>query len=260
MLFFQFAKAQLVPQRIISLAPSLTKNLYLLDAGDLLVGCTNYCTIQSATEAEVIATAIQVNFEKAFMLKPDLLITTDLTKANTIQKFEKLGVKVKVFSNPLSFVEICDQFLELGELVGRKEIAQNVLKVVYTELETIKNKIKAPHKDRVFMQIGANPLFGVVPTMFMNDLIKYSGTENILGDLGMGSVNQEVVLMRDPDIIAVVLMGSNSEDEINYWKRFKNMNAVKHGRIFTLDPDDACSPTPVSFVKALKEMIAQVYP
>ena len=122
------------PNRIISLAPSLTKNLYLLGAEDLLVGCTNYCHLQSETDAEIVASAIQVNYEKAVVLKPDLIITTDLTKAKTIETFKKLDIEVLVFKNPTSFTEICEQFIFLGEKVGKKELAEQII-------EDAKNKI-----------------------------------------------------------------------------------------------------------------------
>ena len=104
-----FSVSGQTPQRIISLAPSLTKNLYLLDAEDLLVGCTSYCSLQSGTDAEVVASAVQVNYEKAVILKPDMVITTSLTKPKTIDTFRKLGVKVLEFPTPKSFSEICEQ-------------------------------------------------------------------------------------------------------------------------------------------------------
>lgn len=248
------------PKRIISLAPSLTKNLYLLNAEDLLVGCTNYCHLQSETDAEVVASAIQVNYEKAVTLKPDLVITTDLTKSKTIDTFKKLDVEVLVFKNPTSFAEICEQFILLGEKVGRKELAENIIEDAKKRMEVIKAKVpEGSNKQKIFMQIGANPLFAVVPETFMNDFIDFSGTENIFSDLTMGSVNRETILVRNPDIIVVVLMGTMGTDEKSRWEEFDNLSAVKKKQVFTMNADNACSPTPLSFVTALDELIGLIY-
>ncbi len=248
------------PRRIISLAPSLTKNLYLLEAEELLVGCTNYCTLQSETDADIVASAIQVNYEKAVMLKPDLVITTTLTKAKTIDTFEKLGVPVLVFENPTSFDEICEQFIILGENVGKKRLAEEIIEDAQMRITVIKQKIPDhTSKQKVFMQIGTNPLFAVVPNTFMNDFINFSGTENIASDLIIGSINLESVLVRNPDIIVVVLMGIVGKEEKMRWESFENLNAVKKKQVFVMEADNACSPTPLSFVDALDEMISLIY-
>ena len=248
------------PQRIISLAPSLTKNLYLLHAEDLLVGCTSYCTLQSGTDAEVVASAIQVNYEKAVMLKPDLLITTSLTKPKTIETFKKLGVEVLVFDSPQSFDEICQQFIELGKKIGKEALAQKIIADSKSRIEKIEQQVPVGKpKQKVFMQIGANPLFAVVPDTFMNDFIRLSGTQNIASDLSVGSINREMVLVSNPDVIIVVLMGSLGAEEKDRWEEFEALSAVQKDQVFIVDADKTCSPTPVSFVEALDDIINLIY-
>jgi iron complex transport system substrate-binding protein len=248
------------PQRIISLAPSLTKNLYLLGAEDLLVGCTSYCTLQSETDAEVVASAIQVNYEKAVVLKPDLVITTTLTKPKTIDTFKKLGVEVLVYETPQSFDAICAQFIDLGKQVGKKQQAETIISDARERMAEIRRKIpaKAPSQ-KIFMQIGANPLFGVVPNTFMNDFVQFSETDNIAADLSVGSINRETVLIRNPDIIVVVLMGLIGEEEKTQWETYPSLSAVKKDQIFIMNADQACSPTPLSFIEALDELITEIY-
>jgi len=248
------------PKRIISLAPSLTKNLYLLEAQDLLVGCTKYCRLQSETDAQVIASAIQVNYEKAILLKADLIITTDLTKTKTIDTFKKLGIEVLVFKNPKNFNEICEQFIELGAKIGKTDQAKAIITQARERVSSLTASIPINRsRQKLFMQIGANPLFTVVPGMFMNDLIQLSACTNLASDLRMGSINLESVLLRDPEVIIVVLMGSMGMEEKMKWNKFTNLTAVKKQQIYTLGADNACSPTPLSFVDALEELIGLVY-
>lgn len=254
-----FAQAT-TPQRIISLAPSLTKSLYMLDAKDLLVGCTSFCTLQNPDDAEVVASAVKVNLEKAMMLKPDLVLTSSLTSPETKRAFENLGVEVMYFPYPKSYQEMCDYLLRLGEKIGRKELAEKLVAESKARLaKVIASVPKTGHKPRVFMQIGANPLFTVVPHTFMQDFIDFSGCENIAGDLEIGSITREGVLVRNPDIIFVILMGSVSADEKDKWENYPALNAVKNNKIFVLDSEKTCSPTPLDFVDALEQMIGLIY-
>src|SRR5690554_7538521 len=48
-------------KRIISLAPSLTKSIYYLEAQDQLVGRTSYCFVADKDNKEVVASAVTVN-------------------------------------------------------------------------------------------------------------------------------------------------------------------------------------------------------
>jgi iron complex transport system substrate-binding protein len=248
------------PKRIISLAPSVTKSLYWLNAGDLLAGCTSFCILQDTKDAEVVATAVQVNIEKAIMLKPDLVIATSLTNPETIRTFEKLGIEVLNFPYPRSFDEICRNIQVLGKKIGKEKLADQQIASTREKLEVVKSKV--PHrtqKPKIFFQIGANPLFTAVPNTFMQDFIDFAGCVNIAADLKTGSITRETVLVRDPDVIMVLMMGSVSKEEKSKWETYKNLKAVKNHKIFMVDDEKTCSPTPELFVEALDEMIGLIY-
>lgn len=248
------------PKRIISLAPSLTKSLYWLEGGDLLAGCTSFCILRNPDDAEVVATAVQVNIEKAVMLKPDLVIASSLTNPETIRTFEKLGIPVLKFPYPRSFDDICQHVQILGEKIGREELADRLIADTRKRLDAVRAKVPVrKEKPRVFFQIGANPLFTAAPNTFMEDFIKFSGCVNIASDLKIGSITRETVLVRDPDVIMVMLMGSVSREEKDKWEVYKNLTAVKNNKVFVVDDEKTCSPTPELFVEALDEIIGLIY-
>lgn len=248
------------PARIISLAPSVTKSLYWLDAGDLLAGCTSFCILQHSGDAEVVATAVQVNLEKAVILKPDLVIATPLTNPETIRTFEKLGIEVLSFPYPRSFDEICENMMVLGRKIGKENVAGRLIADTRKRLEIVKSKVpRRDQKPTVFFQIGADPLFTAVPNTFMQDFIDFAGCLNIAADLKVGSITRETVLMRNPDVIMVLMMGTVSREEKEKWEVYKNLKAVKNHRVFMIDDEKTCSPTPELFVEALEEMIGLIY-
>lgn len=246
------------PLRVVSLAQSITQNLEYLESDEFeLVGCTSYCTPRKKTE--VIASAIQVNIEKVVTLKPDLVLSTDITNPKTTDKLKSLGIRVENFSTARSFDEICEQFIRLGQLIGQKEEAISIIDQTRKKVETLRKKVPSGPSPKVFIQIGADPLYAVYPGLFMNDYITFSGGQNIAAKLTMGAISRESVLLSNPDLIFVVTMGVLGEQEKKNWEKMPQMNASKNHRIYIIDSNEACTPTPVTFASTLERIITLSY-
>jgi ABC-type Fe3+-hydroxamate transport system substrate-binding protein len=246
-------------RRIISLVPWMTKSLYLMGEQKRLVGCTNYCPVEVTDKILVVATSVNVNIEKILMLRPDLVLASSLIKPEILDNIRKLGIKVENMSYPGSFDEICTDFVRIGQLVGQTEKAKNIVKQQHDRMAKIRAKVPAGKHPKMFVQIGANPLFCAVPQTFMNDFITFAGGTNIASGLKIGSVTREYVLKQNPDIIFIVTMGIVAEEERDTWKNYPVLSAAKNKRIFILDADKTCSPTPVLFVDALEEIVHLSY-
>lgn len=246
-------------QRIVSLAPSLSKMFYILEAENNLVGCTNYCLEAVKDKKSVVANALEVNIEKIYTLKPDLVITSELTKPSTIEALEKIGIKVKVLPSPKSFNQICDQLIELANLIGKQALVKSIIDKQKVRLSQLNQLIPKGKKPKVFFEIGAKPIFTVIPNTFMDDFITYSGGENIASDLKHGTITRENVVLRNPDVIIIVTMGVAGIEEKTTWEKYTNINASKNGKIFSIDADKACSPDPINFVDVVEQLITLMY-
>ncbi len=246
--------------RIVSLAPSITKEIIDLGLKNNIVGATSYCEITKTNKELVIGTATEVNIEKVILLKPDMVLTTALTEPNIIESLRKNGVNVYLVSKMHSFGEICSHFKELGKLVGREAAADSIIAVSVKKIDSLKSIIPAgTQKKKVFFQIGANPIFTVIPNTFMNDLITMSGCENIAYDFTKGTITRESVLQRNPDVIFVVTMGILGEDETKAWQSYKDMSATKNSKIFVVDSDMACTPTVLSFTRTFEQVVKNIF-
>jgi len=244
------------PHRIVSLVPTVTEELYLLGAGDKIVGVTVYCQRPpQAQTKEKVGTVIDVNIEKIIELRPDLVIASPLTDRKQIRKLRGLELRVEIFDAPTDFQGLCDSFLTLSRLVGKEQRAEEVLERTNRKLEAVKKRIEGVAKSRVFVQIGANPLFTADRASFINDLIECAGGINIASDAKTGIYSREEVIKRNPDTILIVTMGIVGEREKEVWLRYRTIDAVKNRRIFTVDSYRVCSPTPVSFVQTVKELV-----
>ncbi|MFA9392988.1 MAG: ABC transporter substrate-binding protein [Prolixibacteraceae bacterium] len=242
-------------QRIVSLAPSLTKNIYFLGAQDQLLGCTNYCTEALADGKEVVASAIKVNVEKTVSLHPDLVLVTTITSPETIAMLKKLGVLVEVFETPKNFKEICDQFIRLGQLTDHQEKAKEIIQQTTDKINALKSTISTENQPNVFFQIGADPIFTVLANTFMNDYITLAGGENIAGELKHGTMTRESVLVKNPEYIFIVTMGMTGDSEKQIWQRFDDLAATQQHNIFIVDAEKACSPTPITFADTFENIV-----
>jgi iron complex transport system substrate-binding protein len=244
-------------KRIVSLAPSLTQNLHYLESEDRLVGCTSYC--QTNNVIEVVASAVKVNIEKVDSLKPDLVIATTLTENETVEILRKFDINVKVYPECKSFNDICSQFVDLGKILGKEDHALNIIKKCREKVDKLQKSVNSTEKPKVFMQIGANPLYTVLPDTFMDDYITFAGGQNIASGFTIGNITRENVLLRNPDVIFIVTMDIVGEDEKKNWEKVKEMNASKNEKIFIIDSNKACNPTPVTFVETLDIIINLTY-
>jgi len=248
------------PQRIISLGPSLTRELYLLGVEDRLVGNTLYCRQPpEAQKKEKVATVTKVNLEKVMILRPDLVLTSSLTNSEQVEKLKNLGIRVITFSTARSFSQICDQFLELGRIVGKEKEAERILSQSRKKMNSITGRGKNLPKPKVFVQVGAKPLFAVTNDSFVNDFIKFAGGINIASGAKTGLYSREKVLEQNPDVIIIVTMGIVGEEEKEIWRKYKTLNAAKNNRIYIVDSYKVCSPTPVSFVEVLEEIVGLIH-
>lgn len=249
------------PQRIISLGPAITEELYLLGVGDRIVANTIYCKRPSdAEKKEKVGTVIKVDLEKIIKLKPDLVLATSLTDREQLQKMKNLKINVVEIPIAKNFQDICADFLKIGELVGKRKEAERIIEEVKIKVSSIREKTKHLSRKKVIVQVGAKPLYVATKRYFVDDFIEFAGGINIAGDSETGLYSREKVLKQNPDVIIIVTMGIIGEKEKEIWQKYKTLNAVKNNRIYIIDPDKLCSPTPVSFAETLEEIGEILHP
>ena len=249
------------PQRIISLVPSVTEAIYLLNAEDKLVANTTYCIRpEEAKKKEKVGTIIIVNLEKIVQLEPDIVLASSLIHPRTKKKLENLGIKVATFPQPKNFTGLSRQFTELARIVNKEQEAEKIAAVMKRKVGSVKKRVEGLEKPKVLMQIGANPLFVANKDSFINDFVELAGGINIARDAKTGLYSREEVLKRNPDVIIIVTMGIVGEREKEIWQKFTTVSAVRDNRIHIVDSYRFCSPTPVTFVEALEEIVRMLHP
>lgn len=249
------------PQRIISLAPAITQKLYLLGVEDRLLANTIYCrTPDDARLKTKIGNVTHVNLELIVSLKPDLVLASQLTKPEQIQKLQNMGIRVVRAPNATDFESLCDDFKNLGRLVGAEKLAQIIVERARQDVDGIKKRTANLRRKRVFIQIGSKPLFTATRQSFLNDYIELAGGENVADCEKSGIYSREKVVEDNPDVIIITTMGMVGETEKEVWLNYPSITAVRNNDIHVMDSYRICSPTPVIFAETLKEIAEILHP
>jgi len=248
------------PQRIISLMPTVTEELFLLGLGDNIIGRTMYCIRPlEAAKIEKVAVGKEVSLEKIISLRPNVILASFYTDPKAMRKLESLGLKVVKFEQALNFDQICENFLKLSIVVDKETLANEIVKAAKNKVKELEAEVFGYDKPNIFIQIGAKPLFAIGRDSPVNDLFKVSGTKNILGDRKSSVFSREEVIKQDPEYIFMVTMGAVDANEKKIWQQFKRLRAVKEDKLFVIDSNRVCSSTPVTFAQVASEFVDMIH-
>ncbi|CUT02689.1 cobalamin-binding protein [Candidatus Chrysopegis kryptomonas] len=235
------------PERIVSLAPSITETLFFLGLGDKVVGVTKYCNYPPEAQSKtIIGGVIDPNYEIILSLKPDIVMMT--VEGNTKESFNKLsdlGLKIFV-TNPRNFEGVFKTILDIGKICKVETRAKFLVDSLRAELEKIKKINSGKHKPKVFVLLSLNPLMTAGKNTFINEIIENAGGINI----GKNSkqnypiFNREEILKLNPDIIILTESKIGKDELLNLFPEWKHINAIKENKIFKIDPDILLRPSP----------------
>lgn len=248
------AVVQAAPERIISLAPSVTENLFALGVGDKVVGVTSWCDFPAeARSRTIVGDAMTLNLEVILSLEPDLIVADVNLTPGHIETLQSLELPVFVIA-PTTVAEVEESLRQLGEAVGAKEEGEKLAQGMANRLEELLAGINRTYKTRVFMEVWNAPLMTAGPGSFMDELIVLAGGENIAGDATTPwpTFSEELVIARDPEV--VVLTSYNLEEALGR-QAWQVTSAMTAGHVYEVNAD-LFSRTTVRILDALAELIA----
>ncbi|MFW9971565.1 MAG: ABC transporter substrate-binding protein [Candidatus Odinarchaeota archaeon] len=251
------------PNRIISMAPSITEILYALDIEDKLVGVTDYCDYPiEATTKPSIGGFSTPNLETIVSLNPDLIIAASWN-AESVALLESLDlVVVVILSKTLD--EIIENIGIIGNLTNSQNKALEVSQSLYYDMEIIINKtsiINQTDKIECYFEIWETPIVAGGYS-FISDMITKAGAINIFGniDLEWPNVQHEWIIASNPDVIFITehsapWYSQNVCDRTGY----NVVNACINNRIYQCH-DDIYLRTGPRIIMALENMTRYLYP
>ncbi|MBU4320485.1 MAG: cobalamin-binding protein [Nitrospinae bacterium] len=228
---FTAVKAAEPPNRIVSLAPSMTEILFALGLEHNIVGVTNFCDYpEEAKKKPKIGGMSNPSLEAVVSLKPDIVImTTDGNPKEFEERLHSLKIKTYVFKER-QLLDLPHGVRNIGLALGVKEKAESVAK----EIEEAVSKYKGQGKKVLFI-IWPEPLIVAGPNTLIDDAINLLGAINIAqgATASYPKYSIEEIFRQSPDVI---IIGKGHEDmrklSNRLLKRLSSVPAVRDNKVF----------------------------
>lgn len=251
------------PQRIISMAPSITEILYELEVEDRLVGATDYCNYPAeASQKTSVGGFSTPNLEVIASLNPDLIIAATY-EAEKVQQLSSMGVPVIIIL-AYSLDDIINNIGIIGGLVNATAKATEVTSDLKNRMNAITSKtstLNESDKIKCYFEVWETPIVAGGGT-FINDMIQKAGGVNIFADqtLEWPAVSNEVVISRNPEAIFIT-EHSAPWYSMSVCERtgYNAIDACKNNRIYVCNDDVYLRPGP-RIIDALGEMTQYLHP
>lgn len=227
-------------KRIITLAPHIGELVAAVGAAPRIVAVSRFTDYppQLASRA-IIGDSAKLDIERIVGLKPDLVIAwLSGNSPAEISQLERLRLSVFV-TESRRLADVPRALRELGALIDANGAAP-----AQTFEAAIARYRKQQRKPRlsVFYQLWPQPLMTINGKHWVSDVIALCGGDNIFAAMAplAPTVSLESVIQKNP---AVILAGGTPE-QLEEWRRFPALSAVRRNALYSVDADDLHRPTP----------------
>jgi iron complex transport system substrate-binding protein len=231
--------------RIVSLLPSATEILFAVGAGDSVVGVTFECDFPpEARSRRVVANTTlpeglsprQIDAEVRARvdagediyrldagaladLAPEIVITQDLCAvcavdvANVEAALDHLGCRARVVTlDPMTLDGVWDSILEVGEVTGRTDEADELVERLRRRLAALTAAVAGRPRPRMAVLEWADPPYS--SGHWVPDMVTAAGATPVLGAAGERSrrINWPDVTAAAPDLVVVAPCGYRLAD------------------------------------------------
>lgn len=236
------------PERVVTLAPSLTEVLYTAGAGNRLVGVG----ISDDYPPQVVDlprfSTLPVDFEAIASLQPDLVLATDqINSPRDAATLEALAIPT-FFLPAQSVTDVISSVRTVGELLGTSFAANRAadsLEQRIASLEAVTSQVEDPPS--VLFLISGDPLFSFGRESYVHDLIEMAGGKSATANLTSVApvLNEEYVLTVEPDVIIGTFGEAyDAGDLLAEHPTWAAVPAVRDRRVYTIDDSLIQRPGP----------------
>jgi iron complex transport system substrate-binding protein len=251
------------PQRLISLAPSITETLYALGLGDRIVGDTTYCDYPPEARLKPhVGALLNPSMEAIVALKPDLVLgIAEANRRETAEQLERLSIPIYGLTAH-SVEETLHSIEDLAQVLDRGDQGKSLVESLRRRVDAVKRSAAGQPKPKVLFVVWYRPLITAGPHTFIADAIRVAGGVSIADDLAgeWPRMSLEDALHRDPDIILFSQSESFSPalDEFQQLPGWRDFRAVKDHRLYFIS-DTINRPSP-RLIDALEEVARTLHP
>ncbi len=241
------------PQRIVSLAPSLTEAVFAVGAGNRLVGATIFCDYPpEVAELPKVGGVIPktINLEQILALRPDLVLSSAPGQEPVVEELRKMGVDARIV-RVTGIDDTLAAIQSVADWVGLADNGRSFVSGLRSRMESIRGQALAHSqgaRPRVFYEVWDEPLMTAGPQAYLGQLVEWAGGKNIFDDIDKDypEISHEEVVRRDPQIILAARYGDpySLTDKVRVRPGWHDLSAVRNNRAHLLDGTIISRPGP----------------
>ena len=254
-------------KRIVSLMPSNTEILYELGLGKDIVGVSTVDDYpKDVKKGKKQFDTMNLNKEALLKVKPDLILAHESQKGTSkkvLDSLEKNGVKVVYVKDAQSLDQTYETFKQIGKVTGREHEANELVDETKHNVEKVIKSVPRHHRSQsVFMEVSSKPeIYTAGKHTFFDDMLAQLDAKNSFSNIeGWRPVDKESIIKKNPDIL-ISTEGLSKSDYYKVIKKrdgFRQIKAVKNGRIETVNGDEISRPGP-RIDEGLKQLRDAIY-
>ncbi|MDL2227054.1 ABC transporter substrate-binding protein [Deltaproteobacteria bacterium OttesenSCG-928-M10] len=244
------------PERIVSLAPSVTETLYAIGMGDQVVGVTEYCKYPPEVQSKPkVAGFSDINLEAVLRQKPDL-VALPVDKIRNQTSLERLGLTVMPL-NTRSLSGLMEAIEQLGQATGHQAESKVIVRRIQDGIAQAEARAEGREKPRVlFSVMHSYQGLGYITEInavgrdgFFSQLIEIAGGVNVYqGSLAFPRLSREAVIFLNPEVIIDIIPDSEDLEAVRRdWMSLSSVTAIKNGRIIFLTDNSDTVPGPRTY-------------
>ena len=250
-----------IPKRIVSLAPSVTETLFALGLEQEIVGVTDYCDYPEAARRKTkVGGLLNPNYEVIVSLRPDLVIATmGGNLKESVAKISRLGIPIYML-NALSVAEALRSIRDVGEITGKKDVADKLVDDLGRRLQDVRARVKGTVPKRVLFLVWYDPIIAPGKKSFITDALSLAGGASITADAeeSYPRYSLEQIIIKKPDYLFIAKNGHKFDAKVEKEAGWRAVPAVRNRRVYFLD-QRIQHPSP-RLVDAIEEVAGILYP
>ncbi len=227
------------PERIVSLVPSVTEDLFAVGGEDRLVGVTDFCDWPpAARDKPRVGGMVGPNLETIVALRPDLVIATDEGNSqSTFDQLARLGVPVYVVRARRleQAIEVLDR---MGELTGRTAAVAPLVERLRARVRRVVEAVRSHGRRRVLYVLWADPIIVPGRDGLVTELVTLAGGISVTAGASGAypRLGLEAVVALNPDVIVLARHGGDQTPVLRAtWERLAALPAIRAGRVHAVD-------------------------
>lgn len=215
------------PQRIISLLPSLTETVCVLNACNRLVGVDRYSNWPGkVNDLPKLGSLEDAQIERIVALKADVILAARASRV--VDRLESLGQRVMVFDSQ-THEDVQRTLNTLATLVGAPEKGPALWTDLQAQIKVLAARVpKQLHGKSVYFEVSTAP-YAAGTSSFIGQTLMQLGLGNIVPpELGpFPKLNPEFVVRAQPDIVMAEEKDLRAMSQRPGWKTINSLSAQR---------------------------------